>query len=413
MLVAAVAVVAYALASRVWPATLAANELSNRLGAPFHYWNAVGTTAALAVPGLLWLGSRRTGHALGRALAYPAMGACILAILLTQSRGALRRRRARRGRLVRARAAAAAQPAGAARARRVRRAGRRLGALARPVHGDPPAARRRRRAWPATSACSSCSWALVLLLAGLVINAGLGRAPVPVRARRLTGLVAVLVALAVPLVGLTSVVFSDRGLAARSATGSTSWSARPTGTPRRGANRFTATSSTRGKYWREARRVFEDRPLLGVGAGAFEVARLRHRTDAAVTRHAHGFGVQTLADLGLLGAAAVALALLIAWLAAAARTTGLYPRGCGVPSPALERRDWDRDRTALVALALMVLAFGLQSAIDWTWFVPGPAVDGARRRRLRGGPWTARRRGRTRRRRVRRAGERTPSPRRR
>ena len=75
---AAVAAVAYALASRVWPATLADNELSNRIGAPFQYWNAVGTTAALAVPGLLWLGSRRTGSPLGRALAYPAMGVCIL-----------------------------------------------------------------------------------------------------------------------------------------------------------------------------------------------------------------------------------------------------------------------------------------------------------------------------------------------
>ena len=141
-----------------------------------------------------------------------------------------------------------------------------------------------------------------------------------------------------------------------------------------GANRLTATSSTRGKYWREAGRVFDDRPLLGVGAGAFEVARLRHRTDAAVTRHAHGFGVQTLADLGLVGGALV-VALLIAWLASAARTTLLYPRRRrrdGAAAPA--RRDWDGERTALVALALVAIVFGLQSAIDWTWFVPGPAA---------------------------------------
>jgi tetratricopeptide (TPR) repeat protein len=43
----------------------------------------------------------------------------------------------------------------------------------------------------------------------------------------------------------------------------------------------------------------------------------------------------------------------------------------GEPTP---RRDWNADRTAVVALALMAIVFGLQSAIDWTWFVPGPAV---------------------------------------
>ena len=371
VLVAAVAVVAYALASRVWPATLAANELSNRLGAPFHYWNAVGTTAALAVPGLLWLGSRRTGHPLSRALAYPAMGACILAILLTQSRGAF------------AAAALAAVAWFVLVPLRLR---------SLPVVLVPAACAGLVGAWalsrdPFTEILQPLSakesvagdfglllllMGLVLLLAGLVINTGLGRAPVPMRARRLTGLVAVLVALAVPLVGLTSVVFSDRGLSGTIGDRVDELVSETDGYTEGGANRFTATSSTRGKYWREARRVFEDRPLLGVGAGAFEVARLRHRTDAAVTRHAHGFGVQTLADLGLLGAAA-ALALLIAWLAAAARTTGLYPRRLQRAGPP-PRRDWDRDRTALVALTLMVVAFGLQSAIDWTWFVPGPAA---------------------------------------
>ena len=72
--------------------TLAENELSNRIGAPFQYWNAVGTVAAIAIPLALWLGSRRTGSVWWRALAYPAVGLCVLAILLTQSRGALRPR---------------------------------------------------------------------------------------------------------------------------------------------------------------------------------------------------------------------------------------------------------------------------------------------------------------------------------
>ena len=89
VLIGALAAVAYALASRIWPGSLAETELSNRIGQPFQYWNAVGTTAALAIPAALWLGARHTGSVIGRALAFPAIGACVLAILLTQSRGAL------------------------------------------------------------------------------------------------------------------------------------------------------------------------------------------------------------------------------------------------------------------------------------------------------------------------------------
>jgi hypothetical protein len=85
-----------------------------------------------------------------------------------------------------------------------------------------------------------------------------------------------------------------------------------------------------------------------------------------MTRHAHGFVPQTLADLGILGVV-LTTALLIAWLIAAARVTGLHPGR-------LPRRDWDGDRVGLVALTLIAVVFGLQSAIDWTWFVPGPTA---------------------------------------
>ncbi len=92
LLIGAVVPVGFALASRVWPGALAENEISNRLGQPFDYWNAVGCVAAMATPIALWLGSRRGGSPTARVLAYPAMGACILAILLTQSRGSARGR---------------------------------------------------------------------------------------------------------------------------------------------------------------------------------------------------------------------------------------------------------------------------------------------------------------------------------
>ncbi|MEA2422548.1 MAG: hypothetical protein QOF55_1647, partial [Thermoleophilaceae bacterium] len=72
ILLAAAAVVVYALITRVFPA-LARDEVYARLGQPYGYWNALGTTAALAVPGALWLGSRRSGHQPVNALAYPLM----------------------------------------------------------------------------------------------------------------------------------------------------------------------------------------------------------------------------------------------------------------------------------------------------------------------------------------------------
>ena len=66
IVLAATAAVLYALAARVWPGSLGETEISNRIGQPFQYWNAVGTTAALAIPGLLWLGDAPRAGAVGR-----------------------------------------------------------------------------------------------------------------------------------------------------------------------------------------------------------------------------------------------------------------------------------------------------------------------------------------------------------
>ncbi len=62
--------------------------------------------------------------------------------------------------------------------------------------------------------------------------------------------------------------------------------------------RLTAIASVRAQYWDEALKVFKAHPALGVGAGGYEVARLRYRTGPLPVKHAHGFIVQTLADLG-------------------------------------------------------------------------------------------------------------------
>jgi tetratricopeptide (TPR) repeat protein len=371
LLIAAVVPVGYALASRVWPGALAENEVSNRLGQPFDYWNAVGCVAAMAVPIALWLGSRRGGSPTARMLAYPVMGMSILAILLTQSRGA----------------AAAAAVGAIAWFALVPLRLRSLPVLLLPLAGAVAVG-----AWalgkdPFTKTLQPLSakeavagdfgslvllMIVLLMLAGAAVEAGSARRVPTARVRRRMGIVAVAVACLVPLAAFTSVAFSDRGIGDRldELTSETKVS------PQEGGGRVFAASSSRGKYWREAFRVFDARPVQGVGAGAFAVGRLRYRNDSSVTRHAHGWIPQTMADLGLIGIALATL-LLLAWAVTALSATGLLPRRLlranAENQPPL-RLDWDASRIAMVTLLLVALAFGVQSFLDWTWFIPAPAA---------------------------------------
>jgi O-Antigen ligase len=371
LLLGAVAVVVYGLASRVWPGALAENELSNRLGQPYGYWNAVGTTAAMIVPAALWLGSRRAGTVAGRVLAYPAMGLALLTILLTQSRGAL----------------AAAIIGGILWFAIVPLRLRSLPVLIAPALIMAPVA-----AWALSQDAFSnyaeplasresvggelglllLAMVAVLFVAGFAVNLGLSRVTPSVDTRRRAGMAAIAVACVVPLALFTSVAFSDRGLGGTISDRVDELTSETTDAPSEGAGRLAATSNSRSTFWREARDVYEDRKAAGTGAGTFGVARLRYREGEQVSRHAHGFMPQTLADLGLIGVV-ISLLLLGAWLVAVGRATQLYPRRLRRGKPP-ERRDWTPDRVGLVTLTLVAVVFGLQSAIDWTWFVPGPAV---------------------------------------
>jgi hypothetical protein len=367
IVLAATAAVLYALAARIWPGSIGESEISNRIGQPFQYWNAVGSTAALAVPGLLWLGTRRGAPVAGRVLAYPALGAAILALLLTQSRGAVAAAIA--GTLLwlaivplRLRALSLIALAGAAAAPVA------AWGLSKDGFSTPAEPLSVKESIAGEFGLLVLLMLLVLVVAGVLVNVGLQRGVPPLQVRRRIGIVALVVAAAVPLAAFTSVAFSDGGIGGAIGDRVDQLTSESQTSPTdEGAGRLTQASSTRGKYWREAGRVFEDRPFSGLGAGNFQTARLRHRTDTSVTRHAHGFVPQTLADLGIVGVA-ISTLLLLAWLVAAARATGLHPRRNGA------RRDWDADRLALVAATLMAIVFGLQSAIDWTWFVPGPTA---------------------------------------
>jgi hypothetical protein len=367
---AAVAVLTlYALASRVWPEQLGGpTEIYARISEPFGYWNAVGVTAALGVVPALWLGARRSGHQPANALAYPLMGWLYLAMFLSYSRGSL----------------IAAGLGAIAWFAFVPLRLRSLPVLLAPAVITAPVlvwalgkdeftkdgipASVRANVGPEFGLILIAT-SVLLLAIGLAIGFQ-GRDWLPsFRLRRRAGVSAVAVALAIPLVLLTSVAFSSRGLPG---TVSDRWheltseSAKTPGGPQR----LIRASSTRGRYWRQAGHVFSDLPVTGTGAGTFGIARLHYRKDQLVAQHAHGFIAQTAADLGTLGLLAI-FAFAGAWFVSAARTTGLerHPgRREGAP------RHWDADRVGTTALALAALVYAFQSAIDWTWFVPGPTV---------------------------------------
>jgi hypothetical protein len=368
VLIGATAVVGYALASRVWPGTLAADELYARIGQPYGYWNAVGVTAAIAIPPAVWLGARRSGHAPANALAYPLLGLLIVALFLSYSRGAL------------AAAVVALIVWFAVVPLRVRS----LAVLGVSVAGAAPVivwALNRdaftkdlvplsvRESAAGEFGLLLITMVAVLLAVGLMIGFRVSReAPSP-RIRRRVGLAAVSFVCLIVLVAFTSVAFSQRGL-----TGTisnrfhqlTSETAATSGGPQR----LTQTSSSRGRYWRNAGHIFSAHPVGGTGAGTFGTARLRYRKDVLVARHAHGFFAQTISDLGIVGLLVV-LAFAAAWLAAVFRTLGGRLRFWRPGGAA-----WDAERVGVTALALSALAFGLHSSIDWTWFVPGCAVMG-------------------------------------
>jgi hypothetical protein len=384
---AATAVCVWAILTKVFPGTLAADEIYARLREPYRYWNAVGLTAALGVPPTLWLGARRSGHAAVNALAYPVMGILLLTVLLAYSRGSL-----------------LALVIGCAfwfavvplRLRGVAiLAGGAIGALLATgwvfaqdtlTKDNVPLAER------ATSGHELglvvAVMALLLLLLGLAVGFAAARRAPSEPARRRAG-AAILVAVAlVPVALVLALALSSKGLGGSISSG---WSSltNPNDhtTVLNDPSRLTSVGSVRARYWDESIKIFKAHKGKGVGAGGYATARLRYRTDRLAVRHSHGYVVQTAADLGLVGLLASG-ALLVAWLVATGRTLGWRvplpaparsllrrPPPAGTAGVAADPRvTFGPEHVAMATLATVVLVFGVHSFIDWTWFVPGTAV---------------------------------------
>jgi hypothetical protein len=371
VLLAAVIVCGYALLTKVLPDKLDSSDVYARLRAPYGYWNAIGLTAAMGIVACMWLGARRAGHALLSALSYPAMGLLLVTLMLAYSRGSLVAVAVGVALWfcvvpLRLRGAALLLSAGLAAAVVV------AWDFSQPALSSDKVALAQRVDAGSQFGVVLAAMLVALTAAGVAIGFAAGRhAPRPPARRRMGALL-----LSLPVIALLGFVgllaHSHRGL-----TGSISHDVSaltdpnapvPLNTP----GRLTSVGSVRARYWNEALEVFGEHPTLGAGADGYATARLRHRTVPLDVHHAHGFVVQTLADLGLIGMALV-LALLAAWLVAAGRVTHPFNRRWRSWRWRRIQAPYTAERIALLSMLCLIVTFGVHSLVDWTWYFPGDA----------------------------------------
>jgi hypothetical protein len=392
VVLAAVLVCAYALLTKVLPGDLALSAEANfyaRLQEPYGYWNAIGLTAAMGTIGCLWLGARRAGHALLTALAYPATGLLIVTLMLAYSRGALAALaigvvawmclvplRLRGARVLIVGAVGATPVVTWAFSRHA-------------LSGDGVALGVRTNAGHQLGTLL-CAMLILLTLVGIAIGFfGDRRAPTA-STRRATGIALASLLVLLLLAGVGGLAATKRGLTGTISHDLSSLTNPNAPVPANSPDRLTAVGSVRARYWKEALEIFEAHPVLGAGAAGYETARLRYRKQLLDVRQAHGYVVQTLADLGIVGLA-ISLALLLAWMGAAGRSThpfnrrwmarwpkrGSSPEGSVSRPPSLR---WGKaplaytpERIGMLTMLCVVIVFGVHSFADWTWYVPGDA----------------------------------------
>lgn len=146
------------------------------------------------------------------------------------------------------------------------------------------------------------------------------------------------------------------GLALAIAVGSKEGTTSPSST---GASRYASLQSNRYAYWQVAIKAFAHEPIRGVGAGGWTVWWLRYRTTSAFAQDAHSLPLQTLAELGVVGAVLLGtsfvgfgIAAHTAYRNAPALTAG--PLGGLVTYAVHAPLDWDWQMPAVTVIAMLL-----------------------------------------------------------
>jgi hypothetical protein len=120
-----------------------------------------------------------------------------------------------------------------------------------------------------------------------------------------------------------------------------------------GVRAHLVSSSGYGRWqlWQSAVDAFREHPDTGIGAGSFEAWWAEHGTLSMFVRDAHSLYVETLGELGAVGLALLAGALLTGLVTAVARA----------------RRRVGRERATVAALGAVLVGWCFAAAFDWVW----------------------------------------------
>jgi O-antigen ligase len=333
-----VIVTCYALSERLVPDLIELSEsvtAGGRLEQPLTYWNASGALSALGVVLCVRLVADNRREARLRAAAAAATIPLAVGVYLSLSRGVLAALAVALSVLV------AVAPDGRAQLRAVAIA-LFTSLPAAVVAGALPAVRTLDG-----SAGARRAEGLVMLavLAALAAAAALlawrearsdGPAGAPLRARH-RGLATAGVGLV-----LLGALLGAAALESKPESRSPAFGADP--------ERLQSLDSNRYSYWRVGLDTFAERPLLGIGSGAFVVEWLQQRDVDDPTREPHSLYLGTLAELGLVGFAA------------------LVAFGWGVAAAAREL--WRREPGLAAGPIGALVLFAAHAGIDWDWEMP-------------------------------------------
>jgi O-antigen ligase len=135
---------------------------------------------------------------------------------------------------------------------------------------------------------------------------------------------------------------------------------------------LSASGNGRSDYWRVARTMVSEEPLLGTGAGSFEAHWFRERSVVFHARDAHNLYLETLAELGPFGLALLLATLVLPLLALrTARGFAYAPAAAGAFAAYLVHAgvDWDWEVPAVTVPALfcaaVLLAWGRPDEPPW------------------------------------------------
>jgi hypothetical protein len=349
--IAVAAIAVLALASRLLPDLISVSEAHGtgaRLRYPLGYWNADGIVFGIAAAFCLWM----SRHSLAGALRWAAVGVLPtvgLALYFTYSRGGLLALAVACGCLVvlshdrlwllatLAIGAIGALPA-------------LLAVQARHSLADNIADQ---------AAVNQGATVLAILAGGTVLALGLFAALRRLE-RRGGGFTGRAVALSRdPLVlKRIAAVAAVLAIGATVAVGGRAWhqfTSPGTQFPNQPAEHFsTFSSANRSEFWRVAIDAFDEKPLLGHGAGTYRFSWDRSRKIAQPVLDAHSLYLESFAELGLVGGLLVlAMVLFLLWTGFAAwrAASGRWRELCAV-------------------LFATQLAFAVGAGIDWFWEIP-------------------------------------------